>query len=75
MISRTYLYQGVSVGTSLCTKDTDESSAAFAASESNLQAAKDYSADQPLLPYAIIGGVGGVLFLILLFLFIRTLKA
>jgi D-alanyl-D-alanine carboxypeptidase len=75
MISRTYLYQDVAVGTSICSKDTDESSAAFAENESNLQAAKDYSVDQSLLPYVIIGGVGGVLFLILLFLFIRTLKA
>jgi D-alanyl-D-alanine carboxypeptidase len=74
-ISRTYLYQNVAVGTSICKKDAEESSAAFAANESNLQAAKDYSADQSMLPYAIIGGVGGVLFLILLFLFIRTLKA
>lgn len=71
-IDRIYSYSDIPVGTALCIKPSQQEMIVNANSESNLKAVETYTAaHNSYIPYLIIGAVG---ILLIILLFLRTIK-
>ena len=74
-IRRQYLFSGVQVGTAVLEDVQAEDTAALTQGQENLQEAYDFTANKSPVPYYVIGGVGAVLFLLLLVLMVKVIKS
>lgn len=73
--TRQYFFGGASVGTSVMEETHEDTTSYSEESEQNIEAAREYSESKNNLPYFLIGGAGLVLFLLILWRIIKTVKS
>lgn len=73
--TRQYFFGGAAVGTAVMETTHEDSSSFAAESEQNIQAAKEYSENRSPIPYALIGGAGFLLMILLIWRIIKVSKS
>lgn len=73
--NRQYYFSGTPVGTAVMAAAEEQDTSLLDQSQQNLAAAQNYSASRSNIPYYIIAGVGGLLFLLLLIGIIKTARS
>ena len=73
--TRQYFFGGAAVGTAVMETTHEDSSSFAAESEQNIQAAREYSENRSPIPYALIGGAGFLLMILLIWRIIKVSKS
>lgn len=73
--TRQYFFGGAAVGTAVMETTHEDSSSFAAESEQNIQAAREYSETRSPIPYALIGGAGFLLMILLIWRIIKVSKS
>jgi D-alanyl-D-alanine carboxypeptidase len=74
-ISRVYQFGGTNVGTATCSNSQEEDTSSIIDGEANLKEAQEFSQNQSIAPYLMIGGVGALLLILLLICIIKVMKS
>lgn len=74
-IARQYYFGGTPIGTATLMANQEQDDSIVIQGETNLKAAKDFSANKSMGMYYVIGGIGAALFLLLIFLTIKVAKS
>lgn len=73
--TRQYFFGGAAVGTAVMETTHEDSSSFAAESEQNIQVAREYSENRSPIPYALIGGAGFLLMILLIWRIIKVSKS